>query len=82
VSLFLTVLTLICSLTAFVAYVIILVAAFKDEFIKGVFCLACGIYAVYYVTVENPVLQYPVGVVWVAATIAAVVFVRLALAVR
>ena len=39
----------ICGLAAFVCSIIILIAAFKDETVKGILCLCVPFYILYYV---------------------------------
>ena len=42
----------ICGIAALVCWLIILIAAFKDEIWKGVVGLLCGLYLLYYGIVE------------------------------
>ena len=41
-------LSLICAIAAFVCSIIILIAAFSDEFVKGLLCLCLPFYILYY----------------------------------
>jgi len=42
----------LCSLGAFICWIIILVEAFKDEVWKGLLSLICGLYQLYYAIFE------------------------------
>jgi hypothetical protein len=46
------ILSIVCFLISFAAYVYVAIEAFKDEIWKGAACLFCGIYAIYYVLKE------------------------------
>jgi hypothetical protein len=45
-------LSLLCYAIAFCAWLFIVIEAFRDEVWKGVACLFCGIYALYYAARE------------------------------
>jgi hypothetical protein len=47
-----TILAIVGSLISLVCWIIILIAAFKDEIWKGVVGLICGLYLLYYAFVE------------------------------
>jgi hypothetical protein len=76
-ALIFTALYCICALVTLVSFVFILIAAFKDEIWKGLLCLVCQIYTVYYIVTEWDnvyVGNIPVGLVWIVAVIAGIVF--------
>ena len=66
------VLEVIFGLVSFITWFFVLIAAFKDEVIKGVFCLICGIYSLYYAVTENDLIvvnNVPVGLIFVGSSI-------------
>lgn len=48
----LTALSLIIGIVALVCTIIVLVDAFKDSILKGLLCLICGLYYIYYALIE------------------------------
>ena len=48
----LLILGILASVASFVAWIVILIAAFKDEIWKGIVGLLCGLYLLYYGLVE------------------------------
>lgn len=67
----------VCSLGAFICWIIILVAAFKDEVWKGLLSLICGLYQLYYAIFEFEYEhKWPVVLGWLFLGGAGSAFVR------
>jgi hypothetical protein len=64
------ILSILCSLAALVSGIFILIAAFKDEVWKGLLCILCQIYLLYYVITEWDNLFFndiPIGIVYIVS---------------
>lgn len=42
----------LAGLASLAAYILILIEAFKDSVVKGIFCLLCGLYMLYFALVD------------------------------
>ena len=72
----LSIVDVLVGIVAFVAWIFVLIAAFKDEVWKGLLCLFCGIYALYYAATEGDVIELngiPMGYVYVGCTIVLII---------
>ncbi len=84
-SLLFTGLCLISALVSFGAFVVILIAAFRDEIWKGLLCIICQIYAVYFAFTNYDLLyvnNIPILWVWLGASCVSMIFRYLATSIK
>lgn len=77
------VLAIVCSIAYIIGWIFCLIAAFQDEVMRGIFCLICGIYALYYAVCEyNADNKNLVLLLMFGGTVGSILFRALAMTMR